>query len=265
MLAPIARKIFRPILGRLRLQRFFELLYSFSVIGLNASGPVSPRASGEIQAIKKVIKSFSHESELTIFDVGANQGDYSALVSELAPGQARIYAFEPSQKIFNDLKARLGKQKGISFYNFGFSSTTREAILYFNPLETGLSSLYVRQSDNYDISSYYQEKISLRTIDGFCAEHKIKRIHLLKLDIEGHELEALAGANGLLTDGNIDCIQFEFGQADIDSRVFFRDFYNLLNRKYLIYRIVQDGLYKIKKYKEANEIFYMTNYLAVKR
>jgi len=265
MLASIARKIFKPILGRLRLQRFFELLHSFSIIGLNASGPVSPRASGEIQAIKLVIKNFSHEPELIIFDVGANQGDYSALVSELASGQARIYAFEPAQKMFNDLKMRLGKRPGISLYNFGFSSENREAILYFNSLETGLSSLYVRQLDDYDISSYHQEKISLRTIDSFCAEQRLKRIHLLKLDIEGHELEALAGASSLLAAGNIDCIQFEFGGADIDSRVFFRDFYNLLNRQYVIYRIVQDGLYEIKKYKEAHEIFYMTNYLAVKR
>jgi hypothetical protein len=67
----------------------------------------------------------------------------------------------------------------------------------------------------------------------------------------------------MLKGNKIKFIQFEFGGTDIDARVFFRDFYFLLSPKYNIYRILKNGLYPIKVYKESEEIFITTNYLAI--
>lgn len=69
----------------------------------------------------------------------------------------------------------------------------------------------------------------------------------------------------MLNDGIIDFIQFEFGGCNIDSRTYFQNFYYLLNTKYQIYRILKNGLYSIKKYRETQEIFVTTNYLAQRK
>jgi FkbM family methyltransferase len=37
------------------------------------------------------------------------------------------------------------------------------------------------------------EKVRIETIDGYCGERGIERIDLLKLDVEGHELDVLNG------------------------------------------------------------------------
>jgi hypothetical protein len=105
----------------------------------------------------------------------------------------------------------------------------------------------------------------MRTLDEYCREKNISRIDFLKLDVEGHELKALAGAKEMLSAGKIDRIQFEFGGCDIDSRSFFQDFFYLLQNRYDIFRILKNGLRPIKKYEETEEIFLTTNFLAVKR
>jgi hypothetical protein len=58
--------------------------------------------------------------------------------------------------------------------------------------------------------------------------------------VHGHELQALEGAAELLRAGRIRAIQFEFGGANVDSRTFFRDFWNLLYGRfgYSLYQIL---------------------------
>ena len=108
---------------------------------------------------------------------------------------------------------------------------------------------------------YSQELLSQ-----YASRHNIERIDLLKIDVEGHELDVLKGAKINPQGGRIKCIQFEFGRCNIDTRVFFQDFWYLLNGKYGCqnYRITPLGIKNIKKYTELDEIFLTTNFLAVK-
>lgn len=128
---------------------------------------------------------------------------------------------------------------------------------------SGLASVYKRKLDHLGYYLNKLEKVKMSTIDIYCKENNIDRIHFLKFDIEGHELNALNGANKMLKDKKIDIIQFEFGGCNIDSRTFFRDFFYLLKDNYTIYRILKDGLFEISKYKEQYEIFDTINYLAI--
>ena len=73
------------------------------------------------------------------------------------------------------------------------------------------------------------------------------------------------GAKEMLKNKKINTIQIEFGGADIDARVFLKDFWNLLNDNYKMYRIMTNGLYELTEYKETMEIFYCTNYFFVRK
>jgi len=108
-------------------------------------------------------------------------------------------------------------------------------------------------------------RIKLDTVDHYCEERNIPRINLLKIDIEGNELNALHGAQRMLDEGKIDVIQMEFGGCNIDSRTYFRDFWNLLSAKYKVYRVLLDGVEEITEYGDILEIFFCTNYLFVRK
>jgi len=65
-------------------------------------------------------------------------------------------------------------------------------------------------------------------------------------------------------ENNIDIIQFEFNEMNIISRVFLKDYYELLPQ-YNFYRISSKYLIPMPIYKTENEIFKFQNILAINK
>jgi hypothetical protein len=104
------------------------------------------------------------------------------------------------------------------------------------------------------------------SIDSFMEAHAIEFVDFMKMDIEGHELFALQGAARALARGAIRALSFEFGAGNINSRTFFRDYWDLLTKHgYEIYRVLPGGrTLRIVRYDEDLEYFRsVSNYVAV--
>ena len=144
--------------------------------------------------------------------------------------------------------------------NFGMSNTEGEMTLFYDNEGSGLASLYQRQLDYFGIDFSKKETVSITTLDNYCSKNKINRIDLLKLDVEGNELKILDGASKMLSKNKITNIQIEFGGCNLDSRTYFRDFWNLLHEKFHVFYILRDSLREIERYQETLEIFKTTNF-----
>jgi hypothetical protein len=104
------------------------------------------------------------------------------------------------------------------------------------------------------------------TLDDFADANSITSIAYAKIDIEGHELFALQGARRLLEGRRIGAIRFEFGSANVNSRTFFHDFWDMFNEYgYRLQRFVPGGAtIPVDAYTERLEYFHgATNYIAV--
>lgn len=252
----------RYALGHTRFQPMFKRLHSLSLTGMNYGRGANPNISGEKYAMLYVGQKLASQPELTIFVVGANIGSYSKLLFEtLTQHSLRVHAFEPSKEAFRQLKNNLAGTSA-NCWNFGIGEKAEELTLYSDAEGSGLASIFPRKLDHFHINLNQKEQIRVNSLDSFCQEHGIGHIHFLKLDIEGFELSALKGAKSMIDNDAVDYIQFEFGGCNIDSRTYFQDFYYLLQPKYQLYRIIKNGLYPIQKYRETQEIFITTNYLA---
>ncbi|MEI6529645.1 MAG: FkbM family methyltransferase [Candidatus Falkowbacteria bacterium] len=262
----VYKKIISPFCGKIRFQGIFWKLYLVSLEGMNIGRGADFKDSGEIYVMEYVRKHLENLDNIIVFDVGANNGDYSIWLSKIFGENAIIHSFEPSKYTFNKLKINTEGYDNICIHNIGISNENSGAIIYSNLDGSGLASVYKRRMAHYKVDLNKEEYIEVKKIDTFCEEQKIDRINFLKLDIEGHEFRALEGASEMLKLGKIDFIQFEFGQCNIDSRFFFQDFYYLFKDSHIIYRILKNGLYQVKEYKETYELFRgTTNYLAVKK
>lgn len=245
--------------GRSRFQGFFELLHRISLFGMNF-GNIDLEYSGEKEVVKKM--AIAVESQLpVIFDAGANVGKYTLMVNSVLSQQARIYCFEPSKRAFCLLKENLEGCQNVKLYNFGLGRQEKDAFLYSEKEDSESGSVFNRPG----FAKKYKETIKLLRLDDFCRKNKIEHINLLKLDIEGNEFYALKGADELIISSAIDFIQFEFGGTDMDSKIYFRDFFCFLSPNYKIFRVLKNGLFPISSYNERYEIFSAINYLAVSR
>jgi FkbM family methyltransferase len=251
--------------GSMRMQKLYQKLHGVALTGMNYGRGGTYTESGEMNVLELVRDRYRKNDRITIFDVGANVGEYARTMAQLFGEKAQIHSFEPSVKCFQTFSKTTDGLRTIKANNFGLSDAATNVTLYSDASDSGLASLYNRKLDHYGIDMNMTEEISLSTLDEYCVENAIDRIHFLKLDIEGHELSALKGAARMLKEDRIDVIQFEFGGCNIDSRTFFQDFFYLLNDKYKIHRIVRDGIVEIPQYSELHEVFITINYLAIHR
>jgi FkbM family methyltransferase len=253
--------ILRKIVAKKSMQGFFENLFYFSLLGMNYGNSGDFQQSGELNVLKYVKRKLNIKGKYVIFDVGANVGEYAKALSSIFDN-AEIHSFEPSSKTFQIF---LNTTKGINNIipnNFGLGEKIETVTLYTNDELSGLASIYERTLLPSSITLANKEEISISTIDHYCKERKIERIHFLKMDIEGNELNALKGAKEMISNNKVEFIQFEFGGCNIDSGTFFKEFFLMLGANYRIYRILQNDLFLIEKYKEINEVFITVNFLA---
>ena len=146
----------------------------------------------------------------------------------------------------------------------GLAYSTETVLIFFNNDTSIIASLYKRQLDYFDIDFDKEEQIQLTTMDEYCVKKGIEQVDLLKIVVEGSEYRALQGADRMLSEGRIGMIQFGFGGSNIDSRHYFRDYWNLFTSKgYSLYHIMKDGLIKFEKYDEGYECFHCVNFLAI--
>jgi FkbM family methyltransferase len=221
--------------------------------------------SGESFLISEILpKYISKHEKSVIFDVGANIGNYSSSLAEIYTS-CFIYAFEPNFKTFNQLKKNTENLKRIIPINIGLSDKKKEKKIYtyLNELDSEHASLYKEVfSDLHKNNKITSLKINLDCLDEFCKNHKIDTIDFLKIDTEGHEMDVLKGGLQMINGGNIKIIQFEFNEMNIVSRVFLKDFYQIL-KAYKIYRLCETELIPLFHYDSINEIFKFQNIIAI--
>lgn len=268
MIKLITRKLILPLVRSARFQPCLARVHSVALLGMNYGQGDAPNLSGEERFVPSIVAPLFRQSNSRVaFDVGAGAGEYTKLLVKHLPPQSRILSFEPQSLAYRKLADLVihDEMRTVTPFNFGFSNQSRTSALHKDKDGTVLASLYARNLVHCNISMTLREEVKLKTIDNFCLSQNIDLIDFLKLDVEGHEMEVLRGAQRMLSGRHIRIIQWEMGGCDIDSRVFFRDFYYLLHENYIILRLLANGLHPIASYKEEYEVFLTTNWCAISR
>jgi len=164
------------------------------------------------------------ENEITIFDVGANEGDSIKRFRSLFFNPI-IHSFEPTTELVEKIKKNFNLSKlKINNYALGEKKSKRKFFHYdshrvnsFYPMEN--NSKYKIQRTKKNNSNESIKEVDVISIDEYCEKNGIKRINLLKIDTQGSEAEVLRGANNLLKHQLIDVIELEyiFGIAHKDA------------------------------------------------
>ena len=202
------------------------------------------------------------EDEPTIFlDVGANKGNYTKEVLSHYP-DLKAYLFEPSKKNIKYLNEEFSDYKNVSIIPSAVSNFKGITKLYSDEEGSGTASLTKRELLYSDAEFNLEEEIEVQTLKDFWKSNIDEDyVDYLKIDVEGHEKNVLEGCGDLIK--KIKLIQFEFGGTHVDSRVFFKDFWEFFSENnFELYRLSIGKVIKIESYTLDLECFQTTNYMA---
>ena len=144
---------------------------------------------------------------MTFLDIGANVGYFTLLASRRVGESGRVIAVEPGPYVH----ARLSKvvaENGLKaeLHQIGLSDKDGTCTLY---LPAGDTHNYSPTMVKYDGAGEPVE-VPVRRLDDCLKLWKVDTVDLLKIDIEGHEGKAFAGAGEALASGRIKAILCEF-------------------------------------------------------
>jgi len=127
-----------------------------------------------------------------VIDLGANIGHYTHRLSDLAGPEGRVIAFEPMVRTFELLSANVARFRhpNVSLINAAASSSAGIARMDLPNFTTGLDNYY-----RASINATGHHSILTLPVDNLQLHGKVT---LVKIDVEGHEFEALQGMTELL-------------------------------------------------------------------
>ncbi|MBY9007039.1 MAG: FkbM family methyltransferase [Candidatus Lokiarchaeota archaeon] len=178
----------------------------------------------------------------TFMDIGSNIGIISLAASQIVGDNGHIYSFEPEPDTFFFFKKNisLNNIKNITAFKHGLGSIKETKNIYYHE-EYG-NSTFIKLENNKN--KPIEKKVFIDTLDNVIKDNNIKRIKMIKIDVEGWEFEVLKGAERLLKSKNAPIISIEYFEginAEGGLPINFVNYISSINN----YKI-----YKLKKSKE---------------
>jgi FkbM family methyltransferase len=167
-----------------------------ATVHLNPSDPVVSGALTLHVFERRELALFSRtcREAMTVVDVGANVGVYTALAMHLTGANGTVIAIEPhaESRRFLELTIKANATTKTQVHILDCAVADREGTvqLFVNPDNKADNRLYRSEATPYAQSA----SVRLRTIDAMLDELDLHAIDILKIDVQGGELPAIMGA-----------------------------------------------------------------------
>lgn len=132
-----------------------------------------------------------------VFDLGANQGETSLYFAQATGSRGKVYSFEPNPAMFAMLTRNIQLNPSLPCHAEPLAVGSAEGMAEMRQLDgrnPGTVSI-----DSKDIPFGGRlAPIRVTTLDRYVREKGIERIDMMKIDVEGFELEVCKGAEASL-------------------------------------------------------------------
>ncbi len=177
------RSLSKVLLGEQRYRRASQTLRSLKII-------LRPKNEPEVAALPQIVKSGD-----VVFDIGANYGTFTRVLSRLVGPQGHVYAFEPAAITMQGLQrtCRLLRLRNVTFQRVALSSQSGDATLYTPIKAHGGYGVALAHLEHDSRRPSVKETVATLTLDDFAQQHEIRRLDFIKCDVEGAELAVFQG------------------------------------------------------------------------
>ena len=146
---------------------------------------------------------------ISLIDIGANVGSWAGRFVDMSPN-TKIIAFELDERAFSELQVRFKDRANSTLYPYAVSSSDKQ--LVFNRASDTTYSSFEEYSLLTEGKTEFTDNVVIdaRALDSLNLELGDRDITVLKLDVQGHEIEVLEGAKNTLKD-----VDFVFAELSV--------------------------------------------------
>lgn len=152
----------------------------------------------------------------TFVDAGANIGLYTVLIGQM-PEIARVISVEPVRRNFNQLLGNVFANRldaKVDAFRVALGETAAELTIHVDPSSTGVARFDLGSASRNRRVFSHAETVEVARFDDI-APLRGQRI-FLKIDVEGHAVQVLAGMGRLLAENTV-IAQVELLDADREA------------------------------------------------
>jgi FkbM family methyltransferase len=145
----------------------------------------------------------------TFVDAGANVGYYTLLASRLVGAAGRVLAFEPAPYALAKLRDNVARNRlaNVEAVGAGLGEAKSTATLYVKESMENYTPSMVPGEGGREVS------VSVLALDEELSRRGVRRVDLLKLDVEGYEPNVLRGAKRYLSEGRVSAVMCEHNRV----------------------------------------------------
>lgn len=145
-------------------------------------------------------------------DVGANLGLLTIIAAKKVGASGHVYAFEPSERERGYLQRNLALNQlnNVTILPYAVGDAPGVARLAVSQ-DGGSNSLKQNANPEQQIQSW--QEVEIVTLDHIAAQHNLRKVALIKIDVEGGDINVLKGASQLLSTPKPPIIMAEFCDA----------------------------------------------------
>lgn len=145
------------------------------------------------------LSQFPAKNDLYIVDLGANEGYFTLKIKEKVP-KSKIICVEPNPSAFETLKKNIktNNLKDITLINKAVTSKNGKVSFEILAGASTISGLKIKREKWFDREQIKKIDVDSITLTDLYKKCKLKRIDLLKLDIQGAEMDVLRSSRDVL-------------------------------------------------------------------
>jgi len=169
----------------------------------------------------------------TVFDIGANVGQFAALIHEVLP-TATIYSFEPLEDCYEKLQTKMQEVDNFRAFNLALGDTNGQLTMYRNEHSPSSSVLPManlhKQNYPHTAKDTIIEVRSAR-LDDVAKDLKMEENLIIKIDVQGFESKVITGGTKIIRQAEILIIETSFQPLYIGQPLF-NDIYDFLKEDF---------------------------------
>lgn len=162
--------------------------------------------------LERLISEVPHQG--CFIDIGANNGFFTLLAAKTLGREGLILSFEPQRKLFASIVrcAEANKFSNVHVFNIAVSDRCSSISMSQNKSHSGSSRLTIdgKAIDESWSANIDEDMLLIPKMIG-------KRNILIKIDVEGHEYNALKGIMGIIKSGKVYKILIEINETNLNK------------------------------------------------